>query len=82
MEDFPSKSMLTRKKKKIIIKKEYFRLPWCLSGKESACQCRKHEFNPWSGKIPHAAEQLGPGAKTIEPALWSLGAASTEASEP
>ena len=24
-------------------------LPWCLSGKESACQCR---FNPWVGKIP------------------------------
>ena len=28
------------------------RLPWWLSGKESACQCRKHRFNPWIGKIP------------------------------
>ena len=27
-------------------------LPWWLSGKESACQCRRHEFNPWVGKIP------------------------------
>ena len=23
-----------------------------LSGKESACQCRRHEFSPWVGKIP------------------------------
>ena len=23
-----------------------------LSGKESACQCRRHGFNPWVGKIP------------------------------
>ena len=27
-------------------------LPWCLSGKESACQCRRLEFNSWTGKIP------------------------------
>jgi len=30
------------------------RLPWQLSGKESACQCRRcrrHRFNPWVGKI-------------------------------
>ena len=25
-------------------------------------------FEPWSGKIPHAAEQLGPCATTTEPA--------------
>ena len=24
---------------------------WC-SDKESACQCRRHRFNPWVGKIP------------------------------
>ena len=30
-----------------------------LSGKEPACQCRRHGFDPWSGKIPHAPEQLG-----------------------
>ena len=27
-----------------------------------------HGFEPWSGKIPHAAEQLGPWATTTEPA--------------
>ena len=25
-------------------------LPWWLSGKESACQCRRHGFEPWVGK--------------------------------
>jgi len=23
-----------------------------LGGKESTCQCRRHRFNPWVGKIP------------------------------
>ena len=27
-------------------------LPWWLSGKESACQCRRYEFDPWVRKIP------------------------------
>ena len=35
---------------------------------KSACQCRGHGFEPWSGKIPHAAEQLGPWATAAEPA--------------
>ena len=26
-------------------------LPWWLSGKESACQCRRWEFHLWVGKI-------------------------------
>ena len=39
-------------------------LPWWLSGEESTCQCRRHRFDPWSGKIPHAAEQLSPCATT------------------
>ena len=49
---------------------EYCRggLPWWRSGWESACQCRGHGFEPWSGKIPHAAERLGPWATTTEPA--------------
>ena len=38
-----------------------------LSSKESTCQCRRHRFNPWSGKIPHIVQQL------------SLHAANTEA---
>ena len=43
-------------------------LPWWRSGWESTCQCRGHGFEPWSGKIPHAVEQLGPWATTTEPA--------------
>ena len=27
-------------------------LPWWFGGKESACKCRRHGFNPWVGKIP------------------------------
>ena len=42
-------------------------LPWWRSGWESACQCRGHGFEPWSGRIPHAAEQLGPWATITEP---------------
>ena len=43
-------------------------LPWWRSGWESACRCRGHGFEPWSGKIPHAAERLGPWATITEPA--------------
>ena len=27
-------------------------LPWWVSDKESACQCRRLRFDPWVGKIP------------------------------
>ena len=27
-------------------------LPWWLSGKESTCQFKRHEFNPWVRKMP------------------------------
>ena len=30
----------------------YYWLPWWLSGKESACQCRRHRLDPWIVKIP------------------------------
>ena len=43
-------------------------LPWWCSGWESACQCRGHGFEPWSGRIPRAAERLGPWATIAEPA--------------
>ena len=39
-------------------------------------------FDPWSGRIPHAAEQLSPCTTTIEPMIWSLGATTTEAHVP
>ena len=41
-------------------------LPWWRSGLESSCQCRTHGFEPWSGKIPHVAEQLSPCTTTTE----------------
>ena len=50
-------------------------LPSWSSGKESACQCREHKFDSWSGD---AAEQLSPSAKTTEPVLSSLGATTGE----
>ena len=28
------------------------RIPTWLSGKESTCQCRRHRFDPYAGKIP------------------------------
>ena len=30
----------------------FIRIPSWLSGKESACQCRRCAFDPWVGKIP------------------------------
>ena len=47
--------------------KNFQSLPWWLRGKESACQCRRHEFSLWSGKIPHATAQLNPRATITEP---------------
>ena len=41
-------------------------LPWWSSGWESACQCRGHGFDSWSGKNPHAMGQLNPCATTRE----------------
>ena len=32
-------------------------------------QCRRHGFDPWSGRIPHASEQPSPCATTAEPML-------------
>ena len=50
------------------IKKLAGGLPWWRSGWESTCQCRAHGFEPWSGRIPRAAEQLSPWATIAEPA--------------
>ena len=32
-------------------------------------QCSRHEFDPWSGKIPHALGQLSLSSSTAEPTL-------------
>ena len=60
----------TKRPRHILIKlsKIKYRAPWWSSGSESACQCRRHRFKPWSGKIPHATAELGPWATTTEPA--------------
>ena len=55
---------------------------WWLRCKEYASQCRRHRFEPWVRKIPHAVEQLSPCATMIEPALWSLGAATIKVCTP
>ena len=52
-----------------MIKIYHIGLPWWRSGWESACQCREHRLESWSGKIPHAMEQLSLCATTTEPAL-------------
>ena len=68
------------------IKKRKIGLPWCHSGKESACQYRRHKFNPWSRKS-HMPRSNKAGifillqsnkAITTEPVLWSPGFATTE----
>ena len=44
------------------------------------CQRRRHSFDPWSGKIPRAAEQLSPYAAATEaPRPRSLGSTAREA---
>ena len=43
-------------------------LPWWCIGKKSACQCRRHGFNPWFRRIPCATKQLSLCAiTTLEP---------------
>ena len=38
-------------------------------GEESTRQSRRQGFDPWSGKIPHAAKQLSLCATATEPVL-------------
>ena len=41
--------------------KEHCGLSWWYSGQESSCQCReRNRFDPCSGEIPHATEELKP----------------------
>ena len=54
--------------------------PWWLTGRGSACQCRRHRFSPWSGKIPRATEQRSRCAtRAREQTLLSPCAATAEA---
>ena len=56
-------------KRKSREKEKRGRLPWWLSGKESACQCKRHVFDSWSKKISHTAEPMlcSYWAYTLEP---------------
>ena len=64
----------------VIVSLEYKPLDflWC----KSAWQCRGYQFDPWSGKIPRAVEQLSPCSTTTEPKLRSPRAAPAEARLP
>ena len=46
--------------------------------KNPPAKSRKHGFEPWSGKMPHALEQLSPRTATIESVFWNPGATATE----
>ena len=50
--------------------KEKTGLPWWLSGKESACQCKRHGFDPWTRKIPRAMEQLSLCTAMVHVQIW------------
>ena len=50
-------------------KKKNPKLPWWLRDKESTCPRRRHGFNSWSSKIPHAEEQISPCTTTTKPVL-------------
>ena len=65
---YVQENFLVRKSLSVLFKSLISGLPWWHSGWESACQCRGRGFEPWSGKIPHATEQLGPWATITEPA--------------
>ena len=65
---FPSITLFPKQIQELAIKWFSGGLPWWRSGWESACQCRGHGFVLRSGRIPHAAERLGPWATTTEPA--------------
>lgn len=51
---------------------ESFGLPWWLTGRESTCQCRRHKFDPWSGKILRATEQLNSAPQQEKPSQWEV----------
>ena len=53
----------------LVFQEPHFGLAWCLSGKESSCQHRRHGLDPWTRKTSHATEQLSRCATTPETAL-------------
>ena len=47
------------------LKKINYWLPWSPVVKTLSSQCRGHEFNPWSGKIPHTTWHCLPRQKKL-----------------
>ena len=45
-------------------------LPWGFNSKGSACHCRGHGFDPWSGKTQPSAGEPSQGATTREPLVY------------
>lgn len=64
----------------IILELLFIGLPGDSVAGNPLCQCRRHGFNPWSGRIRHAREQLSPCARIIE--LCALGLGSATAGTP
>ena len=50
----PTLQLWTYKTHLSCLKNNFRDFPWWTSSKESTCQCRGHEFDPWTWKIPHA----------------------------
>ena len=65
-----------------VLKMYILGLLWRLSGKGFACQWRRHQFESWCRKIPHATKQLSPWTTAVTPALWNLGSATAEVHTP
>ena len=69
-------------------KQAKFVFPWWYRGEESACQCRGHRFDPCSGRIPPASEQLSPSTTatknlvSLEPVLHDKRGQLNEKSSP
>ena len=49
-------------------------LSWQLSGQESACQCRRHRFDSWFGKIPLEKEMAAHSSMLAWEISWTGGA--------
>ena len=62
------------------VKHKLARPPCWSSGREPACQCRRHGFDPWSRRIFYFSGQLNPCTTTAKgPTLYSPWSATTEA---
>ena len=75
----PSSYLCWHQSKVAVLLKEIIReLLWWLSGKESACQCRRRRFDPCVGKIPPAWGATKPmhdsyWARALEPGSRNYG---------